>query len=369
MRILILSPRAHVRGSVGKMAPLLVDALRRAGCSVVLEAWGRHRDRERTGEKLFSRSRDIARVRRRLSSGTFDVLVITTAHDWATLARDVSLVIGVRRQVETIALQFQGSDPDRLLRPGGALFKALTRALLRRVDGAMVLSSEEREKWGQFDPELRLYEVRNPFVPAAGVAQPSRSAGHAVEFLFVGRLMREKGVIELLEAFASVRRESPCRLTVVGEGPARAQLEGEVATLGLTESVSFRDYLVGDDLASAYGSADVFVLPSWSEGFPTVIAEAMSHGLPIVTTRIRGAADHLVELEHALFVAVRDVEGLTGAMRRLAHDPELRERLGTANRERIKIFDPDVVAAEYIDALRALVTRAGESTAPAAAPR
>jgi glycosyltransferase involved in cell wall biosynthesis len=105
-------------------------------------------------------------------------------------------------------------------------------------------------------------------------------------------------------------------------------------------------------LRCAYESADIFVLPSWSEGLPTVLLEAMDAGLPIVTTRIRGAADHLQEGVHACLVPPRNPERLREALAKMIANDDLRSRMGKANREKIKEFAPEAVAREYLMVLR-----------------
>ena len=135
--------------------------------------------------------------------------------------------------------------------------------------------------------------------------------------LFVGRLIEEKGVFELVEAFAKVREQTHCHLVIVGEGGHERELRHRVSELGLGESVTMPGHLSESALSDEYRKATVFVLPSWSEGFPTVLAEAMDAGLPIITTRIHGAADHLIAGENALFVEPRDVNGLASALIRL----------------------------------------------------
>ena len=118
-----------------------------------------------------------------------------------------------------------------------------------------------------------------------------------------------------------------------------------------------RGYLSGEALKQAYSSASIFVLPSWSEGFATVFAEAMDAGLPIVTTRIRGAADHLIDGENVLFIEPRDVTALASALRTLVEDSDLRARMGSANHERVHMFDPEVVAAEYRGVLEVVINQ------------
>jgi glycosyltransferase involved in cell wall biosynthesis len=101
------------------------------------------------------------------------------------------------------------------------------------------------------------------------------------------------------------------------------------------------------------------------EGFPTAILEAMAAGLPIVTTASRGPADHLAEGRNALFVPTHDPPALARALIRLLRDDRLRREMGDANREKVREFDPDPVASEYVAVLKriAVAARSGQEAA------
>src|SRR5439155_27326450 len=135
-------------------------------------------------------------------------------------------------------------------------------------------------------------------------------------------------------------------------------LRSRVSHLGLGESITMPGHLSESALSDEYRKATIFVLPSWSEGFPTVLAEAMDAGLPIITTRIRGAADHLIADENALFVQPRDARGLASAMIKVLQDQDLRSKMASANQERIRIFEPGAVAQEYLEVLQSVVREA-----------
>ena len=137
---------------------------------------------------------------------------------------------------------------------------------------------------------------------------------------------------------ASYRYQQPCRLVVAGAGPVAEEVGRRIATMGLSDLVDLRGYITGDDLLSAYRDADLFVLPSYREGFPLVVMEAMDHGLPVVTTPIRGCADHLQPGVNALFTPPRDAESLAAVLLRLLGDKDLRERMGAANQRKVREF-------------------------------
>jgi glycosyltransferase involved in cell wall biosynthesis len=355
MRILLLSPHPHVRSPLTRVAPLLSEGLIALGCSVDSAPWGHRQEAESIAAKMVERFGDVLVVRRLLARTRYEVLIVKTSHDARTLARDIPLLLVARRRVPCVVLHFHGSSPALLLDPGRRTFKLATRLLLRLADGTLVLSRDEQEKWTSFAPEKAPVLVKNPFVAPAELlfSRPGRrgTRDQNVNVLFVGRLLEQKGVFDLLQAFAETARQVPARLALVGAGPEAARLERRARELGLADRVELRGYLRGDELAAMYRWADLLALPSWSEGFPTVVAEAMAAGLPIVTTRVGGAMDYLEDGTHALFVPPRRPPELAAALLKLAADPKLRGAMGEANRGRVRIFEPTVVAREYLAVL------------------
>jgi glycosyltransferase involved in cell wall biosynthesis len=353
VRILMLAPRPHVRGPLLRTATMLAGPFRDLGHAVTTLPWGRDRDDETPAAKAAARARDIARVRAALARRSYDLLFVHTSHDRTALARDLPLALAVRDRRPAVVMQFHGSDPDLLLRPGNAPFKLATWLLLSLTDAVLVLSSEEQAAWRRFAPRRRFFVVDYPFMPLTAAAScgpnPATSDGLPI-VLFAGRLMAEKGILDLIDAMPAVLRRAPCRLIVAGDGPEAGRARARVAALRLNGDVTFAGYLQGADLAAAYRQAALLALPTYhQEGFPNVIGEAMQAGLPVVTTRIRGAADHLHDEKHALFVPPRDPDALAAAIVRLVTDAGLRARMARANREKAEEFRPEIVARRYLD--------------------
>ena len=358
LRIFMLVQHTDIRGPLPKLTSHLVSALRSLGCTVETHPWGRQREGESLLEKTVQRFRDLLSVRRALSGKEFDVAVVQTAHDWRTLIRDIAVARLLRRH--PTVLQVHGSQASRLAEPGNHAFKAATAALLALVDGIMVLSTEEQRQLEAFRHRPPVFTVKNPYVrfrPAGSQGAADAEVSGSARLLFVGRLIEEKGILDLIDALPLVLQHAECQLDVVGEGELEDRLIDRIRHLGIEEHVKRTGYLSGSDLKRAYQRAAIFVLPtSWAEGFPTVLAEAMDAGLAIVTTPIRGAADHLIEGENALFVGSGDVSGLAASITTLLGDADLRARMGAANQERVQIFAPDLVAAEYLQILQSVVT-------------
>jgi len=359
LRIFMLVQHTGIRGPLPKLTSHLVSALRSLGCTVETHPWGRQREAESFLEKVAQRFRDLLSVRRALSGKEFDVAVVQTAHDWRTLTRDIAAAFLLRRHRRPIILQVHGSQASRLAVPGNRTFKFATAALLALVDAIMVLSTEEQRQFEAFRDRPPVFTVKNPYVrlhPAGSSSAADGEVSESARLLFVGRLIEEKGILDLIDALPLVLQHAECQLDVVGEGELEHRLIDRIRHHGIEDHVKRAGYLSGSDLTRVYQKAAIFVLPtSWAEGFPTVLAEAMDAGLAIVTTPIRGAVDHLVEGENALFVGPGDVSGLAASITTLLGDADLRARMGAANKERVQIFAPDLVAAEYLQILQSVV--------------
>lgn len=193
----------------------------------------------------------------------------------------------------------------------------------------------------------------NAFAPRP---RPPRTDGTS-EVLCVAALSRRKGHQVLLEAFAELLAHSPeARLTLAGDGPEREALERRTRELGIAESVRFLGAVAHDDVRDLYARADVFCLPSFAEGVPTVLMEAMAMELPVVATRVMGIPELVDEEHNGLLVSPARPDALAEALRRLLADRELAERLGREGRKRVLAsYDRETATAALHDLLAPLM--------------
>jgi colanic acid/amylovoran biosynthesis glycosyltransferase len=188
----------------------------------------------------------------------------------------------------------------------------------------------EEEQW----PKLRL--VRCGVDPALFGEVPRNGDGGRLRVLTVGRLVAGKGYSLLLEALADVgARGHDVALDVVGEGPAGDALCERAAALGLDGRVRWLGAVGQDEIRRHYAEADAFCLPSFAEGVPVVLMEAMAMALPVVATRIAGIPELIDDGESGLLVAPARSDELADALARLAGSPELRAQLGRAGRRAV----------------------------------
>jgi glycosyltransferase involved in cell wall biosynthesis len=252
-----------------------------------------------------------------------------------------------------IPWSFTLHGPDDLWEPrqwrlDAKIARAAFVACISDFARAQAMLWSDRRHWD------RLHVVHCGVDPAryAGPGQPEAGA-----LLYVGRLAAVKGLPVLFAALAAARRERPdLRLTLIGDGPERAALTAECAALGIADIVTFAGYQSQDAVAAALRRAATLVLPSFAEGVPVVLMEAMAAGRPVVATRVGGVAELVEDGVSGLLVPPGDDRALAAAILRALRDDG---RMGAAGRAAVAAgFDSRTEAARLAILLVASVTGA-----------
>jgi glycosyltransferase involved in cell wall biosynthesis len=166
--------------------------------------------------------------------------------------------------------------------------------------------------------------------------------------LAVGRLVYSKAHEILIAAMPAVLKEFPtAKVGICGDGVLRADLEAQIRSLGLSDSVR----LLGesDHVAKFLASSDVFVLPSRWEGLPMALLEAMMAGLPIIATKVEGVEEVIVQGEHGLLVPIENPDALADAIIQLLADPQLRHKMGAAAKKQVlEWYTTDRMCEQYL---------------------
>ncbi|MER2507286.1 MAG: glycosyltransferase [Amaricoccus sp.] len=191
-------------------------------------------------------------------------------------------------------------------------------------------------RWSDLDGWARIKVVHCGVEPARFATPAPIPAGPETRLVAIGRLVEQKGQLLLVEAMAHALREHPAlRLTLVGDGELRGPIEAAITARGLTGRVTITGWVdearVRDELAAAHA----LVMPSFAEGLPMVVMEAMAAGRPVIATAIAGVPELVVPGETGWLVPAGDPEALARAMVALAGTP--RDRLaamGAAGRAR-----------------------------------
>jgi glycosyltransferase involved in cell wall biosynthesis len=234
----------------------------------------------------------------------------------------------------------------------------LHRRLARQADAVIAASSAARQRLRMFGlPDERIHvALQAADLPGFRAAAPTR--GERCRIISVGRLVPDKNFATLIRAVPA-----DSELEIVGTGFLEDELNQLAA--GQAARVSFRGHVSPSELPGLYASADVYALVSTYEPFGVAVREAAAAGLPIVCSRVAGAAgDVAIDGRNAILVDPLDVEDVAGALARLADDPELRARMSEESRAIDRETDGVEVDA-FVEAMTvAYSPRSAGSTSP-----
>ncbi len=267
-------------------------------------------------------------VRRELATESYDIL-----HSHWVLPQGLIGTIANRRPVIPHVITIHGSD---VLGLRASVFRPFKRHALLRAHAVTVNSSATEEAALSLAPSLRsVYRipmgVSEPVVSGAPTPEDLRAQfrrGDGPLLIAVGRVVREKGIEDLLRALSLVSdRLKNVSVLIVGEGQDRAALEGLARDLGLRDRVHFSGWVAPEKVANHLAAADIFVSPSWSEAQGLSIIEAMVAGKPVVVSRVGGTTDVVTHEQTGLLVEKKSPREIAGAVERLALDQEFAREL------------------------------------------
>jgi len=176
-------------------------------------------------------------------------------------------------------------------------------------------------------PDCSAKVVIVPNATRTPISKNPKVMDEAANILFLGRLGPEKGVPQLVMAFASLGSKPGWRGTLAGDG-AVDDTRAAVERAGLGDRISVPGWVDSARVEALLHAANILVLPSFSENLPMSVIEALAHGAAVICTPV-GALPDIIEHERTgLIVKPGDVEGLASALGRLIEDPDLRRRLG-----------------------------------------
>jgi glycosyltransferase involved in cell wall biosynthesis len=231
---------------------------------------------------------------------------------------------------------------------------------LSRAHCLIVLGETWREFFASLGvPRERIVSLPNPV--ALPAALPKRLGRSHVRLVYLGLFARSKGVFDVIDALTRLQPEvlGRTRLVLAGNGEMQ-QVRELVERRGLARFVEVRDWLSPTERDRLLASADAFVLPSYAEGLPMSLLEAMAWGLPVISTAVGSIPEHVHQGAQGLLVTPGDVSELAGAIERIVMDEALRRRMGERARSAVEPLSVELYARK-VAAIYRSVTRHGNT--------
>lgn len=369
-RILMIGPGLDVAGGISSVVNHWIAAGLRERVDLRYVATLDAADARFKPRKLWSALRAYAQVATELTRRRPDVVHIHLSSG-ASFWRKLGLQrLAQWRGVPTV-VHLHGSTFDEFHRRGGP---GRARRITRMFEDAhtvLVLSRSWERFVRDVAPASRIRILHNgaaltahdaTLTAVGGSAERGGDGSAGVVIAAMGRLGDRKGTWDLLEAFGRLAERIPgARLVLGGDGETEEAMR-RAARAGLAERVEVLGWVSGARKLEVFARADIYALPSYHEGLPASILEAMAAGKPVVSTPVGGIPEAVEEGVTGFLVAAGDVDALHDRLLVLAQDRALRERLGRAGRERVEQrFDAARLLDQLADVYRGALEPAGPS--------
>jgi glycosyltransferase involved in cell wall biosynthesis len=352
VRVVMIGPGLNVRGGISNGQRLLIEALpadvRVTHIASMIE-----------GSKLRKLLRFIGAaldLRRTLRG---DEVVHIHFASGASSRRKMILARIAKRRGARVIMHARGGGYRDYWGAMSSWERAYTLETLRMIDRLVVLGTGWRAFYAGIGvPESQLVIAPNPVKFPAAV--PLRRPGATLCFVYLGLVIQRKGTFDLLNALARLSDALRARLrfVIAGNGELIA-LRRTAQHLGVDDCVEIREWLSPPERDDLLARADAFVLPSYMEGLPNALLEAMAWGLPCICTPVGAVPEFVRHDENGWLIAPGAVDELAEAIERLACDAPLRQRLGKAARATMEPFDIRPYARRMTELYRSLAPRSG----------
>jgi glycosyltransferase involved in cell wall biosynthesis len=290
--------------------------------------------------------------------------------------RDLAYLFIAKLLRARVVYQVHGGKLPHEFCAGKPLLTRFLRWSLRLPDLVLVLAQVELDAYRIFVPEQELVRLPNGIDtrPFARVPTVRTRAEYPLRLVYIGRLDRDKGLYEALQGLRlACELGVDARLIVAGRGPEEGRLRRYAQALGIAARAAFIGPVFGDEKVKILATADLMILPSYAEGLPYALLEAMAAGIPVIATPVGAIPDVVTPNTHGLLVPPRDGRAIAQALVKLNGDREQLSWMSRACRRRIQAaYSIDRLAAELSMHYAALVdglSPAGAGAAPIASKR
>ena len=300
---------------------------------------GRRPDEKSTHFSILRLVLDYLRFSWTLLSGRYDIVHLNPSLNRKGVLRDsIFLILGGGIFRKKTVVFFHGWEVDYAESLKGWQLK-LFCFVFRKADATIVLAKDFKQtllQWGF--KEQRVFIETTAFEEALVEGfniddAIARRLGGSFDILFFARLIRAKGIYEALEAFTLLSNRYPhMRLLIAGDGPEFTNVRSQIETTGLQRAVLV-GYIHAGQKKELLTRSSLLFLPSYSEGFPIAIVEAMAVGLPVVTRTVGGIKDFFVQRTHGFTTETRDPAVFAAFINELYENQNLYKEVSRTNYE------------------------------------
>ena len=354
MKILMTLPFPGIKGPLNEHIPLLIEERENNGVEIEKFYYGKRKENVFFLLRIFHITGSLIGFLRIILFGKVQIVQLNTSFDKRALLRDVLFVFIARLTGKKVFVKMHGSFYD-LLDTKNIFWIIYIRLLFVLSNYIGVLSIRERDEFSAAFKQFRskFLVMKNPIdVEFLRTSPEVISWGKKpLHILYASRIMREKGIFDLINVIPEVLKKVDAHFIFAGSGKdeVEAQLLIERLNLSNPNCITWLGNVPSHKMKDIFRSVDLFVFPTYfPEGMPMALVNAMALGLPIITTRVRFAYDYFKEPNNCFFIKQNNPEQLTDKIIYLLDHPKLRDKMHRNNKGLDAEFDKKIVAQEYL---------------------
>ena len=337
VRVLVTSTNPEAKGGIATLHQVLFgQIIQNKFCAIMFPISSPNPFNERLNSRIY---RLIGCLKHFYSllikDKSLGIVHINSSYDTKGIVRDLFFIIVSWRLGRKIILQIH-SEIDFNKYP--KIIKWIARQVFPLSNKILVFSKNDMKKIEMLAPKEKIKILQNA-VKVDDFTSKDKSFKKDLSIpedggviLFLSRLIKEKGVYDLIESITTVAKEyKNVYFIIAGEGPERNRMEMICKEKGIEKQVRFTGHVNNKNLLKAYSCADIFVLPTYSEAMPMVILEALAAGLPIISTPIGAIPDIIKDGINGFLIEPNSPKQLAEKILFLLHNEETKKRIGEVN--------------------------------------
>lgn len=250
--------------------------------------------------------------------------------------------------------------------PQGGLKKKWINTVFKKVDLVIALCSDWETHIRAHYPEVNVRTIHNPVDLQQMEFTPKIKQERDFRVIFVGFLIESKGIKDLLNLARQLKDQGKTHIKFIlaGKGELENYILDYVARHELEQQVNYIGWVSGDTKDQLYRDADLFFLPSYKEGMPMSILEAMSYSLPVVSTNIAGIPDLIDNGKNGFMLKPGDIEGFNQKISQLAASPEMLAQFREQSYKKVSDFDTEKILKQIEDVYQQITGASSHSNEP-----
>ncbi|BAG03973.1 MAG: glycosyltransferase family 4 protein [Microcystis aeruginosa K13-05] len=342
LRVIMLGPDPHEQGGMGSVASLILNTPIPNIKIQYLSTWKAYSGKAKIGNLLHliaTFNQAFLSFLRLLLQGKVDVVHLHLSERGSALRVSIMMVFALIFR-KPIIIHAHGCEFHEFHDNLAAPLKKSLDWLLQQCTYLIALS-QSWQNYYIYHCGLKSSQVlllNNPVQLPAQI--PERQNRQQLNLVFLGRIIQRKGVYDLLHALARLSQESLGKIHLILAGSGEVdQAQALAQDLGIEPYISFPGWINPQEREQLLAQADIFLLPSYNEGLPMALLEAMSWGLAVITTPVGGSGEVVIHQQTGLLVNPGDRQGLADQLELLVNNESLRLKLGKNAREFVTPLD------------------------------